>query len=128
MTQDEIIGMAAVAGITFRKMTIDGEGYDYRYVDLNDNIGTDEAGCVERFAALVAAKAAAAEREACAVACEQKSDHKEAANAKKRVDEACAEKDQKRELNAMRHELTVSTFNAGIAACAKAIRARGCNV
>lgn len=66
MTQDEIIGMAAVAGITFRKMTIDGEGYDYRYVDLNDNIGTDEAGCVERFAALVAAKAVAEEREACA--------------------------------------------------------------
>ena len=71
MTQDEILSMASAAGITFRQMTVDGESYNYRYVHLDDDIGTDEAGCVMRFAALVAAKAVAEEREACAQACDE---------------------------------------------------------
>lgn len=115
MTQDEILSMAREAG---------APGW---WSGENDS-NVPGRVWLSRFAVLLAAKAAAAEREACAVACEQKTDHKEAAKAKKSVADACAEKDQKRELNALRHELTVSTFNAGIAACAKAIRARGCNV
>ena len=110
MTQDEIIGMAREAGF--------GPAVEW----------TEMQPPFLRFAALVAAKAAATEREACAKVCDQKTDHKEAAKAEKSVADACAEKDQKRELNALRYELTVSTFNAGIAACAKAIRARGGNV
>lgn len=55
MTQDEIIRMAREAGITFEPMTIDGIEYEYRYVRCSDSIGEDEADCIERFAALVAA-------------------------------------------------------------------------
>lgn len=119
MTQDEILKMARDAGFPFNK-------YGLLQGDEDGEFYADEI--LARFAALVAAKAAATEREACAKVCDQKTDHKEAAKAKKSVADACAEKDQKRELNALRHELTVSTFNAGIAACAKAIRARGGNV
>ena len=55
MTQDEIIRMAREAGIIFEPMTIDGIEYEYRYVRCSDSIGEDEADCIERFAALVAA-------------------------------------------------------------------------
>ena len=55
MTQDEIIRMAREAGIIFEPMTIDGIEYGYRYVRCSDSIGKDEADCIERFAALVAA-------------------------------------------------------------------------
>lgn len=65
MNQEDILKMAREAGVTFKPMTIEGVEYEYRYVECNDNIGGDEAGCIERFAALVAAKAAQDEREAC---------------------------------------------------------------
>ena len=113
MTQDDIISMAREAGAV-EEMIAMGRSDGVLF----------SASELFRFAALVAA----AEREACAKVCDQKTDHEEAARAKKSVADACAEKDQKRELSALRHELTVSTFNAGIAACAKAIRARGSNV
>lgn len=63
MTKDQIIAMAREAGITFKPMIIDGDEYDYRHVSLRDSIGGDEAGCIELFAQLVAAQAAAEERE-----------------------------------------------------------------
>lgn len=67
MTPEEIIAMAKEAGITFRYMTVDGEVYDYRHVYCSDAKFKDEAACIERFAALVAAKAASRATEACAV-------------------------------------------------------------
>ena len=66
LSKDEIIRMAREAGIIFEPMTIDGIEYEYRYVRCSDSIGEDEADCIERFAALVAAH----EREACAKVCE----------------------------------------------------------
>ena len=108
LAQDEIASMAAALGMD---EAVPGKWY----------VSTEQP-------LQMAVAISSAEREACAKVCDQKTDHKEAAKAKKYVADACAEKDQKRELNALRHELTVSTFNAGIAACAKAIRARGGNV
>ena len=55
MDKDDIIRLAREAGITFKPMVVDGVEYEYRHVDCNDSVGGDEAGCVERFAALVAA-------------------------------------------------------------------------
>lgn len=55
LSKDEIIRMAREAGIIFEPMTIDGIEYEYRYVRCSDSIGEDEADCIERFAALVAA-------------------------------------------------------------------------
>ena len=75
---------------------------------------------LERFAAMVAA----AEREACAKVCDSLVDRVEAEKAKLRIDYARMEGDEEDELRAMRHELTVSTFNAGISKCAAVIRAR----
>lgn len=70
MNQEDILKMAREAGITFKPMVVDGVEYEYRFAECNDDIGGDEAGCIERFAALVAAKAAQDEREACALVCE----------------------------------------------------------
>lgn len=64
------------------------------------------------------------EREACAAACDARVDEKEAARIRNRVNEALQSGDEEDQLQAMRHELTVSTFNAGIKSCAAAIRAR----
>ena len=77
-------------------------------------------GAYERFAASVAA----AEREACAKVCDSFVDLAEAEKAKLRTVYARSAGDEEDELRAMRHELTVSTFNAGIGKCAAAIRAR----
>ena len=62
----DVIRLAREAGIAPKPMTIDGVEYEYQHVEFNDNIGGDEFGCIERFAALVAAE----ERNACAIACE----------------------------------------------------------
>lgn len=67
---------------------------------------------------------AAVEREACAKVCDSLVDLVEAEKAKLRIDYARTAGDEEDELRAMRHELTVSTFNAGISKCAAAIRAR----
>ena len=77
-------------------------------------------GAYERFFALIAAS----EREACAKVCDYFVDLAEAEKAKLRIDYARTAGDEESELRAMRHELTVSTFNAGISKCAAAIRAR----
>lgn len=66
-----------------------------------------------------------AEREACAQVCDSLVDRVEAEKAKLRIDYARTAGDEEDELRAMRHELTVSTFNAGISKCAAAIRAQG---
>ena len=58
----DVIRLAKEAGIAPKPMILDGVEYEYQYVEFNDNIGGDEFGCIERFAALVAA----AEREECA--------------------------------------------------------------
>ena len=79
----------------------------------------DEAH-IQRFAALVAA----AEREACAKACDSLVDWAEAGKARQRIGYARTAGDEEDELRAMRHELTVSTYNSGISKCAAAIRAR----
>lgn len=65
MTQDEIIGMAREAGMEVhpRKGQI--------RIGSAFLTGCDSTAQVTRFAALVAAKAAAAEREACVAACEK---------------------------------------------------------
>lgn len=65
------------------------------------------------------------EREACAAACDALVDTKEAARIEKRVNDVLQNGDEEDQLQAMRHQLTVSTFNAGIKSCARAIRARG---
>ena len=70
------------------------------------------------------ALAAAAEREACAKVCDSFVDLAEAEKAKLRIDCTRTAGDEEDELRAMRHELTVSTFNAGISKCASAIRSR----
>lgn len=70
-------------------------------------------------------EAAAYEREACAQLCDSLVDDKEAKRSAKRVDDAIANGDQEDQLQAMRHNLTVSTFNAGIKSCASSIRKRG---
>lgn len=62
-TPEEIIAIAKEAGITFWPMTVGGEVYDYRHVHCSDLKCKDEAACIERYAALVAEKAAAKERE-----------------------------------------------------------------
>ena len=69
--------------------------------------------------------AAAAEREACAKVCDALIDVSESEKSMRRVDHAKKHGDEEDQLRAMRHELTVSTFNAGIIKCAAAIRARG---
>jgi len=46
------------AGITFRPMIVDGVEYQYRHVNFNDDIGGDEAACIERYTALVLEEAA----------------------------------------------------------------------
>ena len=99
MTKDEIMKMARDAGAPDPMVFI---------------------GVYERFAALVAA----AEREACAKVCDSLVDRDEAEKSKLRIDYARTAGDEEDELRAMRHELTVSTFNAGIGKCAEAIRAR----
>ena len=66
-----------------------------------------------------------AEREACAKVCEALVDVSESEKSMRRVYHAKKHGDEEDELRAMRHELTVSTFNAGIIKCAAAIRARG---
>ena len=58
----DVIRLAKEAGITQKPMTIDGVEYEYRHAEFNDNIGGDEFGCIERFAALV--------MEECAKVCE----------------------------------------------------------
>ena len=63
----DVIRLAKEAGIAPKPMILDGVEYEYQYVEFNDNIGGDEFGCIERFAALVAA----AEREECAKACDE---------------------------------------------------------
>lgn len=75
---------------------------------------------LHQFALLVAS----AEREACAKVCDSFVDLAEAERAKLRTDYARSAGDEEDELRAMRNELTVSTFNAGISKCAAAIRAR----
>ena len=69
-------------------------------------------------------KAVEEEREACAQVCESLVDLAEAGKARQRVGYARTAGDEEDELRAMRHELTVSTFNVGIRNCAAAIRAR----
>lgn len=64
------------------------------------------------------------ERVACASACDALVDVKEEARIQQRVNEALQQGDEEDQLQAMRHQLTVSTFNAGIKSCASAIRAR----
>jgi hypothetical protein len=71
------------------------------------------------------AEAVAAEREACAAACDALVDTKEAARIEQRVNDVLQNGDEEDQLQAMRHQLTVSTFNVGIKKCAAAIRARG---
>ena len=63
----DVIQLAKEAGIAPKPMILDGVEYEYQYVEFNDNIGGDEFGCIERFAALVAA----AEREECAKVCDE---------------------------------------------------------
>ena len=114
MTQDEIISIAEEAG--------------YDHPDAIGLCAIYDFFSLEKFAALVAAKAAEEEREACAQVCEMHIDKHEAEKAKKRVESAQKCCDEASELQALRHELVVSTFNAGIKTCAKSIRARGGNV
>ncbi len=64
------------------------------------------------------------EREACAAACDALVDTKEAARIERRVNDVLQTGDEEDQLQAMRHQLTVSTFNVGIKNCAAAIRAR----
>ena len=79
----------------------------------------DEAH-IQRFAVALISS----EREDCAKLCDSFVDLAEAEKAKMRIDYARSAGDEEDELRAMRHELTVSTFNAGIGKCAAAIRAR----
>ena len=58
MNKQDVEAMAREAGITFEPLVIDGDEYDYRHVSFDDNACGDEAGCIERFAALVLEKAA----------------------------------------------------------------------
>lgn len=69
-------------------------------------------------------EAAAAEREECAKVCDSLVDRAEAEKARQRVGYARTANDEESE-QAMRRELTVSTYSAGIRRCAAAIRARG---
>ena len=112
MTRDDIIKLARDAGFYF---------HDAGYAPILHTTKNEYSEkCFERFAALVED----AEREACAKVCDSLVDLAEAEKAKLRIDYARMEGDEEDELRAMRHELTVSTFNAGISKCAATIRAR----
>ena len=67
------------------------------------------------------------EREACASACDALADAKEEERIAQRVNDVLQNGDEEDQLQAMRHHLTVSTFNVGIKKCAAAIRTRGTN-
>ncbi len=73
--RETVIELALEAGITFSPMTIEGVEYEYRHVHCDDDIGGDEAGCVERFANLIAQRAAEAERERICAAIKAEDDH-----------------------------------------------------
>ena len=62
MTQDEVLSMARAAGFEFNK---------YGLLVADDDGETDADEMFVRFAALVAAKAVAEEREACARICDR---------------------------------------------------------
>ena len=69
MTQDEIIAMAKEAGMVTGPNLLFSEGQRYRSLGAPRNIKERH---LLRFAALVEAKAAAKEREACAQVCDDK--------------------------------------------------------
>ena len=108
MTRDDIIRMAREADPGF---------------EADPHLGESLVGmeAIERFAALVAA----AEREACAMACEDQRDLREEARAALRAADAIKSGDEEVMLRALRHESDVRLYHAGIDKCAAAIRARG---
>ena len=104
----DVIQLAKEAGIAPKPMILDGVEYEYQYVEFNDNIGGDEFGCIERFAALVAA----AEREECSKVCDYKAAH-------------CETKAQEAIENGEHDEVNVIRSTAWqIKVCGAAIRAR----
>ena len=65
MNKAQIIEMARAAGITFTPMVIEGVRYAYQHVNFDDSTFGDEAGCIERFAQLVADHALEAAAKVC---------------------------------------------------------------
>lgn len=127
MTRDDIIRMAREAGFEHYEQFPDNyQSKLLRFATLVSDAEREECmhDCFEtvRDAVRVAVEA---EREECAKACDSLVGRAEAEKARQRVGYARTANDEESELRAMRHELTVSTYSAGIRRCAAAIRARG---
>jgi hypothetical protein len=124
MTRDDIIRMAREAGLAH---FYDSEGHctgitDASLIDADKDRDDDRlVQMLMPFAALVAA----AEREACAMACEDQRDLREEARAALRAADAIKSGDEEVMLRALRHDSDVRLYHAGIDKCAAAIRARG---